>query len=242
MSGLAGRRALLASGLAAAVFAASGLPVAAARRGGVLRVAIAPDRVAAVVARATGGALTEVASDGTLGPGLVTGWEPVSGARVWDLRVRDRAEEVVLALGALGEAALVAPLRVRLALDAEDADLPLRLQALVVPGAGLYAEARRGDGRVTLRRVASHWKDGRAGWFDEVELLARDPAGARLSALRSGLVEAASGLGGHAAGMLRAGGEHGLADRPDGVEAVSLRIAAPVGMDDAGFVERWSLA
>ncbi|ROU03080.1 hypothetical protein [Histidinibacterium lentulum] len=242
MSGLAGRRALLASGLAAAVFAASGLPVSAARRGGMLRVAMAPERVAAVVARATGGALTEVAADGTLGPGLVTGWEPVRGARVWDLRLRERAEEVVAALGVLGEAALVAPLRARLALEAADPDLPLRLAALVVPGAGLYEELRRGDGRVTLRRVAAHWKDGRAGWFEEVELLARDPAGARLSALRSGLVDAASGLGDHAAGMLRAGGEHGLAERADGLEAVSLRIAAPVGMDDAGFVERWSLA
>ncbi len=240
MSGLANRRALLASGLAAAVFAASGLPVAAARRGGSLRVALPEAGVETVRARALGASLTELAPEGTLRAGLAERWESAADARLWRLGLRPEApaEGVAAALGALGAVTVAGPGVLHLALETADANLPFRLAVLPVPGTGLYRE----DGSGRLVRVAQHWKDGRAGWFDTVELVARDPAEARLATLRSGRVDAAAALGGHAENMLRAAGEHAVTRTGAGLDAVSLRVAAPVPMTDPLFVERWSLA
>ncbi|MBC6406960.1 MAG: ABC transporter substrate-binding protein [Rhodobacteraceae bacterium] len=51
-------------------------------------------------------------------------------------------------------------------------------------GTGLYRVERFDPGvRLALRRVESHYKDGRAGWFDTVEALAINDNSARMNAL-----------------------------------------------------------
>ncbi|SLN32831.1 ABC transporter substrate-binding protein [Roseisalinus antarcticus] len=290
MSGIANRRALLASGLAAAVFAASGVPVRASGvRGGALRAGLGGASLAdgwdgashdglfmrAVGAGAVFDTLTEVAADGTLRGELAVEWEPTEGARIWEIALRDGvrfhdggplvAADVVETysrrlgtdgpLSGVAEISALDRLRLRLVLTEADPDLPYRLSdpRLIVPrggvpgpvGTGLYRVAGFEPGRsFTGRRVAEHWKDGRAGWFERVEVLALDPAEVRLAALRSGRVDAAAGLGLHAVGMLRAGGGHRV-DEVDGwVQAVSDRVGLPAvlgpgPMDDARFLERW---
>lgn len=89
--------------------------------------------------------------------------------------------------------------RLRIALKRPNPDLPYLLadpHLLIYPagriaeameegiGTGLYRVARFEPGRRFLgTRVAGHYKDGEAGWFDEVEILALNEAGARMRAL-----------------------------------------------------------
>lgn len=262
MSRLANRRALLASGLAAAVFAASGAPVTAApRRGGVLRAALPTAGglfgAAATLARAE--TLTEIGPDGSLHAGLATAWEPSEGARVWDIAIRPEVRfpdgstlggaEVIGALAPLAaDLSLVAPLQVRLALASPDPDLPLRLSgaefAVIVDGrgTGLYEQVEHVPGELFVgRRVPRHWRDGKAGWFDRVELIGLDPAEARLAALRRGRVDIGAGLGAHAEGVLRAGGDHVVEVTEDGLVALGRAIGRSpgAGLDQARFAERW---
>lgn len=287
---LRARRQVLATGLAAAMFAASGLPVAAGiRRGGALRAGLGGASAAdgwdgarhdglfmqAVASGAVFETLTEIAADGTLRGELAVGWEPREEARVWLVTLRDGvafhdgrplgARDVAASLVALGgagpaaqivEAAAVGPRRVRIVLAAPNPHFPYELsdpRMIVHPegahasgvGTGPYRVAAFEPGRRFLgRRVEAHWKDGRAGWFDSVEVFALDPAAVRLSALRSGRVDAIGGVELHAVGMLRA---RGLTVQEAGgwVQAVSDRVGVPgrVGaarpMDDLRFMQRW---
>ncbi|KAA9006910.1 ABC transporter substrate-binding protein [Histidinibacterium aquaticum] len=254
MSGRADRRALLASGLAAAVFAASGMPVrAGAGRGGVLRAAVPLAGLSDARDGLIYETLTELAPDGTLRGALATDWEPVDGARAWaltlrpDVRFHDGpafgADDVVRTLeGAVVEG----PLRVRVTLPDADPDFPLKLAvpALAIRrgelGTGAYATVAEGGARFTARRLESHWRDGTAGWFDRVELIGLDPGEARLSALRTGRVDAASGLGLHAEGRLRAGGDHEVVPGAADLEAVSHRIGrGGVPMSHPRFALHW---
>ncbi len=58
-------------------------------------------------------------------------------------------------------------------------------------GTGLYrVEAGQTPGRAVLHRVVRHYKDGRAGWFDRVEVLVLPDPEARLAAFTSGRVDA----------------------------------------------------
>ncbi len=58
-------------------------------------------------------------------------------------------------------------------------------------GTGLYRmEPGRTPARAVLRRVEPHRRDGQAGWFDRVEVLALPDPAARFEALRSGRVDA----------------------------------------------------
>jgi peptide/nickel transport system substrate-binding protein len=58
-------------------------------------------------------------------------------------------------------------------------------------GTGLYRlEPGRTPSRAVLRRVDRHRRDGQAGWFDRLEVLALADPAARLDALRSGRVDA----------------------------------------------------
>ncbi|QQA42903.1 ABC transporter substrate-binding protein [Pelagovum pacificum] len=290
MSGSANRRHLLAAGLAAAVFAASGMPVRAGGvRGGTLRAGLgggsATDSwdgathdglfMTAVAAGAVFDTLTEVAADGALRGELATGWEPSSDARTWDFTLRDgvrfhdgapfSAADVVATFDRLGSAGPLAqvtsieatgPLGLRLTLAAPNANLPFELsdprlfvqpRGEVTPvGTGLYRVGAFEPGRRFLgRRVDEHWKDGRAGWFEQVDVLAIDPSAVRLAALRSGRVDAIDGVDLHAVGMLRASGDHVVSEAGDWVQAVSHRVGMPgrIGtkrpMDDARFIERW---
>jgi len=58
-------------------------------------------------------------------------------------------------------------------------------------GTGLYEVVSFDPGvRFVGKRVASHYKDGRAGWFDEIEFIAVNDASARTTALLTGQVDA----------------------------------------------------
>jgi peptide/nickel transport system substrate-binding protein len=58
-------------------------------------------------------------------------------------------------------------------------------------GTGMYrVEAFDPGVRTLLSRVTSHYKDGKAGWFDQVELIAINDASARMNALMAGQVDA----------------------------------------------------
>jgi len=57
-------------------------------------------------------------------------------------------------------------------------------------GTGLYRVAEvQASGRLRLNRVAEHWKDGRAGWFDAVEAVTLPDPRERLDALLAGEVD-----------------------------------------------------
>lgn len=54
-------------------------------------------------------------------------------------------------------------------------------------GTGLYAVQSFDPGvRMVAKRVDSHYKDGKAGWFDEVEMIAINDTSARMNALLTG--------------------------------------------------------
>ena len=58
-------------------------------------------------------------------------------------------------------------------------------------GTGLYKVVSFDPGvRCVLTRVDSHYKDGRAGWFDEIECIAINDSSARMNALMTGQVDA----------------------------------------------------
>lgn len=143
------RRALFASGAAAALLAATGVS-AAPRRGGTLRVALsgldhacswdAPGqgRFMQIVRQgAVLDGLTEIAADGTLRGELATAWEADADARTWRFDLREgvtfhdgeplRADDVVAALATHVAAADAEGGRVVLRLDAPDPNLPYRL-------------------------------------------------------------------------------------------------------------------
>ncbi len=93
------RRALLSSGAAASIFAATGLSVSAApRRGGSLRIGVmggleqssAHGIGHSVIRMATHDCLTEVAADGTLRGELATAWEASENGCIWTLRLAER--------------------------------------------------------------------------------------------------------------------------------------------------------
>jgi ABC-type transport system substrate-binding protein len=59
-------------------------------------------------------------------------------------------------------------------------------------GTGLYAVSRFQSGRdLIARRVAGHYKDGQAGWFDELELVSIPSPAVRAEALRGRYVDVA---------------------------------------------------
>lgn len=96
--------------------------------------------------------------------------------------------------------------QVRLTLGAGNADFPFLLSdfhLVMFPAHDIEGAIARGVGtglyrldtfepgrRMTARRVDGHYKDGRAGWFDSVEMTALNDGGARMSALLSGTVDA----------------------------------------------------
>ena len=60
-------------------------------------------------------------------------------------------------------------------------------------GTGLYRVVSFDPGvRCVLTRVDSHYKDGHAGWFDDIEAIAINDASARMNALMTGQVDAVS--------------------------------------------------
>ena len=158
--------------------------------------------------------LTEVAANGTLRGELATGWTTSPDARVWtfDLR-RDvsfhdgslfTAKDVVASAAgfAEGEVQAVGSHQVVFRLHAPDAGLPMRLsqpEFYISPahaigsgvGTGLYRVKSFTPGqRLLTERVRTHYKDGSAGWFDEVELTSISSEPVRGQALGEYLVDA----------------------------------------------------
>ncbi len=218
------RRALLSSGAAASIFAATGFAVGAApRRGGTLRIAVGgplggqsgQDGMQglgrAVVRMATHDCLTEIGPDGTLKGELATRWDASDGGRIWTfllaqdavfsngtpLQVHDVIKSLVGVPG-LGDIDAPNGSTVRLAFRTPVADAPFILAdprfsvsqngdaALDAPGTGLFRISDTGGDHQRLIRVTGHRKDGRAGWFDAIEIRGAMAHEARLSALLEG--------------------------------------------------------
>lgn len=214
------RRALFASGAAAALLAATGASLAdTPKAGGTLRLAVPRDDSLEKVARgAVFDTLTEIAPDGTLRGELATGWQTDAQARTWtfdlrkDVRFHDGAalhpEDVIAVLEGFGRAEPLSADRLRLELPQSNPGLPFLLADTrfvvtrggqgVSPlnsanGSGCYSVDRAEDGRHFLgRRVAGHYKDGQAGWLDAIEIIAIPDARVRAEALRDGYVDVAA--------------------------------------------------
>ncbi len=265
------RRALFASGAAAALLAATGASLAdTPKLGGTLRLAVPRDNSLEQVARgAVFDSLTEIAPDGTLRGELATGWQTNADARVWSFDLRDDAvfhdgtkldlNDVLAVLDDIGPNEAIAPNRVRLQLAEGNPGLPFLLaesrfvvaRGGVTPlaqanGTGCYRVERAEDGRHFLaHRVTDHYKAGSAGWADTIEIIVIPDAKVRAEALRDGYVDIAA---------LPAGedliAQRGLRFHPSEAE-MALAVASHVGMprqigpatlDDGRITERWWLA
>lgn len=220
------RRALFASGAAAALLAAAGVSAGPLpQRGGKLRLALSGaarsddwlhgNGLFMQVARLglVYETLTEVAGDGTLHGALATGWSSAPDARVWTFDLRTDvvfhdgtpfgAADVVHSLSSLGATKALGAQRVQITLDVADPALPFRLgrvDHVIRPahapeggiGTGLYRVRHFAAGQQLLAdRVARHWKDGQAGWFDTVELVSIPSEAVRAQALAEYLVDGA---------------------------------------------------
>lgn len=214
------RRALFASGAAAALLAATGASLAdRPEKGGTLRLAVPRDDSLEQVARgAVFDTLTEIAPDGTLRGELATGWQTDADARVWSFDLRNDAvfhdgafldiADVAAVLAEVGHTEALTANRLRLELAEANPGLPFLLADSrfiiarngegVTPlhnanGTGCYRVERAEDGRHFLgRRVLGHYKDGQAGWVDAFEVIVIPDARVRAEALRDGYVDVAA--------------------------------------------------
>ncbi len=243
------RRKLLTSGLAAGLFAASGLSIAMRPQvGGRLR-AVLPGAsftdswdarkgfglfMAAAGLGAVFDCLTEVGADGALRGELAIGWEASRDAKLWTFDLRDGVRfhdgmafdaacvvetiRMHIATGPAGAAwhlvsnidtvRATSATQVQFQLHSGNADFPYLLsdRHLIIYPAGRIAEAmREGIGTGLYRvarfepgerflgwRVADHYRDGSAGWFDQIEFLAVESAEERLEMLQTGRVDTAA--------------------------------------------------
>lgn len=289
------RRALFASGAAAALLAATGISAAAApTRGGRLRAALsgAARRDTFDGREDTGlfmqvamvgcvfDTLTEVAADGTLRGELSKEWQGNSDARVWTFRLRTDAMfhngAVFSALDAKASLDLHRESRLsdienieavsedvlQVTLKSGDSDFPYRLtdprfvmypkdamgQAILTGiGTGLYRVTDYQPGRyLRTTRVASHYKDGQYGWFDEVELVALSSDAVRAEALRDHYVDVADLT--HTAdlpdveGLTMLPQEHFMTAAVDKGIAVPAQTGTRWPLDNLRAPERWWMA
>ncbi|MEL6562850.1 MAG: ABC transporter substrate-binding protein [Pseudomonadota bacterium] len=196
------RRALFATGAAAALLAATGVS-ATPQRGGRLRAALSPELFERAVAATVYDNLTEIAADGTLRGELATDWHANADATRWTFKLR---EGVTFHDGTEFDATSLIdlPLDIRISdthqieviLDAADANLPFRLaqpgfEVRGATGTGLYRVHKLDEGRHFIgERVAHHWKTG-AGWFDSVDFVQFGADTVRGQALTERLVDVA---------------------------------------------------
>lgn len=169
------RRALFATGAAAALLAASGVS-AAPKRGGLLRAALSGatrqdtwsvlgGRFHQTAATSLFEGLTELAADGTLRGELATAWHASEGGRVWDFTLRDATFHDGIPLLAADVASSLAPCGVveatetgvRITLQRADANLPYHLAHpayLIKPADPVRRAAGIGTGLYRLRKFA----------------------------------------------------------------------------------------
>lgn len=198
------RRALFASGAAAALLAATGVS-AAPKRGGRLRAALSGDLFDQAFASTIYDNLTEIGADGTLRPELASEWTSQQDARVWQFVMR---KDVTFHDGTAFDATRVRlPLDVQvldrhtfqITLDRPNPNLPYLLahpgyeqRADNGMGTGIYQVQKLEPGRHFIgSRVADHWKSGQAGWFDSVEFVHFSDDAVRGEALRDAMVDVA---------------------------------------------------
>jgi peptide/nickel transport system substrate-binding protein len=234
------RRALFASGAAAALLAATGVSaLAQPASGGRFRAALSGARrsdtfdarqpmgvfMQVAMVGAIFDTLTEIAADGTLRGELATGWSGSSDAQSWVFELRKGvtfhnghafgARDVVASLSlhrdtafaSIRQIVLLGEHRVQIDLNAPNPHFPLLLadpRFVMYPeqamgraqdegiGTGLYRVSRFNPGQQFIgTRVERHYKDGTAGWFDEIELVSVPSAQVRAQALSEHLVDAA---------------------------------------------------
>lgn len=198
------RRALFASGAAAALLAATGVS-AAPQRGGRLRAALSMPLFNQAVVATVYDHLTEIAADGTLRGELATDWSSDVTGRRWRFFLRqgvlfhDGTEFNAEAVRALPmNVSVIDRYTIDFHLEDTNANLPYLLahpgheiRSHAGSGTGLYQVQKLDVGRHFIaRRVQDHWKD-QAGWFDSVEFVQFSADYVRAEALRDGLVDVA---------------------------------------------------
>lgn len=250
------RRALFASGAAAALLAATGVS-AAPVRGGRLRAALSAPLFDQAVAATVHDTLTEIAADGTLRGELAVDWSPDATGRRWRFTLREGVTfHDGTPFNAHAVTALPMPIEVidrrtvDILLDTPNPNLPYLLahpgheiRAASGAGTGLYRVQKLDAGRHFIgTRVAAHWKDG-AGWFDSVEFVHFSSDAVRAEALRDGLVDVAD-----IAALDAASDPRDFHRLPDGqttthIASRSVRVPLSVGktwpLDNLRMAERW---
>ena len=198
------RRALFASGAAAALLAATGVS-ASPKRGGRLRAALSADLFDQAISSTVYDTLTEIGADGTLRGELATGWTSEQEARIWQFALRD---DVLFHDGSAFDASHVRlPFdvqvldahRLQITLDTPNPNLPYLLahpgyeqRSDTGKGTGIYQVQKLEPGRHFIgTRVAEHWKSAHAGWFDSIEFVHFSDAAIRAEALRDAMVDVA---------------------------------------------------
>ena len=274
------RRALFASGAAAALLAATGTSLSAAPlRGGVLRLAVPRDGdlLDLVVRGASYHSLTKISPDGVLRGELASHWHSSQDARIWtfDLRPGVRfsdghemtAVDVVASLSAhtLPDAAdvlgytVVSDLQLQVELSAPNPDFPYILadSSLFVAragrvdaplaqacGTGCYRVDQYQENRhFRASRVEGHFKDGQAGWADQIEVIVIPDETVRAEALREGYVDI-SALP-DPKGLIKRGDFRYLPSQQEMAIATHSGVGVPkaigrrTALDDGRIAERW---
>ncbi|WP_420014165.1 ABC transporter substrate-binding protein [Tateyamaria sp.] len=253
------RRALFASGAAAALLAATGVS-AAPKRGGRLKAALSSDMFDKAVAATVFNNLTEIGADGTLRGELATDWTSDQDGLSWQFSLRDG---VTFHDGTAFDARVVdLPFnirtldrhRVEITLEEANPNLPYLLaqpgfeqRSAAGFGTGLYQVQKLDKGRHFIgARVEGHWKSENAGWFDSVEFVQFGLETVRSEALRDGLVDVAdiATLDAYADPRdfqtLRDG------DKTTFIASQTIAVPATVGkawpLDNLRMAERWWMA
>ncbi|MEO9822045.1 MAG: ABC transporter substrate-binding protein [Paracoccaceae bacterium] len=218
------RRALFASGAAAALLTATGVS-AAPKRGGQLRAALSGSKRDDIWLAAGSGlmmqaatsavheGLTEIAADGTLRGRIAKTWVGQDAGRIWTFDLEENvvfhdgstlsAQDVAYSLKDLGRIESRG-LQITLTLETPDLSLPYKLAG---PDYLIRAEGRPGVGTGFYRlhkfdagrhfigdRVDTHWRADAAGWFDRIEFVHFADDAVRAQALAEGLVDVADGV------------------------------------------------
>ena len=170
------RRALFASGAAAALLAAAGVSLNAAPKcGGHLKIAVprVPSGLAPEASSALFETLTELTPDGLLKPRLATDWETSADARIWQLTLRQSVrfhdgqlmqakdvamslERAPLGLPELAGVDIVNTNTLRVELKGSDPHLPIRLTSadcIVRPASDTQGDGIIGTGCYAARHV-----------------------------------------------------------------------------------------
>lgn len=267
------RRALFASGAAAALLAATGASASGGpKRGGTLRLAVPRENdVLDRLARwAVLDALVEIGPDGVLRGELAQHWHSDSKAQHWEFDLHPEAR--FHGVGAVTADHVVAsltrsltlpctieahdPQKLILTLNEPNPHLPYLLaeqrnlitlketQLSELTGSGCYEVVRATEGRnLRLQRVAKHYKDQQAGWFEAVDIVVIPNGDIRAEALRDGFVDMALFPQGDMLCSRRNLVFHPSVDDMQIAAHRNIAIPPKVGqhtaIDDGRLIERW---